>query len=483
MNLDGKIALVTGAGRGIGRGCALALAKRGATLVVNDRPGSPDLEQTTQDLRAFGGTVHGVESDVFTREGCEGLMEAALAVVPQIDVLVSNPARIHRVEFLDFDPVEFERTVSGTFTNGFHMAQLVARHEVEKKIQGSIVFVSSVQAGMPLTGGAAYASSKAALNQLARVMAVELTPHRIRVNVVEPGWTDTPGEHELYGDEAIATEGPQLPWGRLADPEEVGNAAAFLASDSASYITGVVLPVDGGYRFPRLCGRVETQVRAWETIDSVTTADGDLELRRSGDEWLITQDRRVVMSSRFHRSEIVLAEKACEDLAARAAPRILIAGLGMGFTLRAALDVLPANAVVVTAELNPVVARWNEGPLGTLSQNALDDPRVRLEVIDVMRLVAVAAESEGAEQKYDAIVLDLYEGPYPVPKGQVDPLFGKAAVSRARAALRTGGCYAVWSEEPVQSFEDRVRGCGFKVECLRPSHKGPRHVVYLAWPV
>jgi len=222
--------------------------------------------------------------------------------------------------------------------------------------------------------------------------------------------------------------------------------------------------------------------RPSKTIDTVETADGKLELIQlyAGD-WIITLDRRPLMTSRLRSSEVALAEMACQPLTEHAAPRVLIAGLGMGYTLRAALDVLPPAAEVVTAEINESVAGWNRGPLGELTGNPLDDPRVRLEVADVSRLISDAAGAEPAA-RYDAIVLDLYEGPYPVPKGTEDTVYGTAALERARSALRPGGCLAVWSEGPVAVFEKRLLRCGFRMETHRPKHKGPRHAVYLAWP-
>ncbi len=221
--------------------------------------------------------------------------------------------------------------------------------------------------------------------------------------------------------------------------------------------------------------------RPWNTIDSAETSAGKLELVRLGtDEWVITIDRRPLMSSRMHRSEVALAEMACQPLAKATAPRVLIAGLGMGYTLRAALDVLPASAEVVTAEIDPTVARWNRGPIADLSKNALDDPRVRLKIVDVGVLIGRAAKGS-IDERFDAIVLDLYEGPYPVPPGTDDP-FSRDAMIRARKALRPEGCLAVWSEGPVVAFEKRLKSWGFRVEFHRPRHKGPRHVVYLAWP-
>jgi glucose 1-dehydrogenase len=249
MNLSNRIALVTGGGRGIGRGCALELARRGADILLNDRPGSDELQATADEIRALGSTCHALEADIFSRAGCERLVTAALQAAGRIDLLISNPAFSRRGAFLEYDPDLFEKTIAGTLTSGFHISQLVARHMVQRGGGGRIVFISSVHAEMPQAGSVAYNAAKAGLNHMMRTIAVELSPHRITVNAIEPGWIDTPGERATFSDEVIDREGKKLPWGRLGQPEEIGRAAAFLCSDDADYITGVVLPVDGCFRF------------------------------------------------------------------------------------------------------------------------------------------------------------------------------------------------------------------------------------------
>lgn len=253
IDLSGKVALVTGAGRGIGQGCALQLARCGADLIINDRPGSPDLLSTAEEIRSLGRKCIALEADVFSRAGCEQLLQAALAATPRIDILISNPAFSRRNSFLEYSPEMFERTIQGTLISGFHMSQLVARHMVARGGGGKIVFMSSVQAEMPISLCAPYGAAKAGLNHMMRSIAVELAPHRINVNAIEPGWIDTPGEHIAFTDETIAAQGQRLPWGRLGLPRDIGNAAAFLVSEEADYITGVVLPVDGCFRF-KDCG-------------------------------------------------------------------------------------------------------------------------------------------------------------------------------------------------------------------------------------
>jgi len=249
VDLSGKVALVTGAGRGIGKGCALELARSGADVVINDRPGSPDLAATAEEIRALGRICHAIEADVFSRAGCEQFVADVLAATGRIDILVSNPAFSRRGAFLEYSPEVFEQTIAGTLTSGFHMSQLVARHMVERGGGGKIVFISSVQAEMPIALCVAYGAAKSGLNHMMQTIAVELSPHRINVNAIEPGWIDTPGEHVTFSEETIAAEGRKLPWGRLGLPEDIGKAAAFLSSDNADYITGAILPVDGCFRF------------------------------------------------------------------------------------------------------------------------------------------------------------------------------------------------------------------------------------------
>ena len=217
----------------------------------------------------------------------------------------------------------------------------------------------------------------------------------------------------------------------------------------------------------------------WETIDRVDTADGLLELRRRGDnDFLIIINGRVLMNSSANRSEIVLGESACRAVAARGRPRVLIGGLGMGLTLRAALDSLPPNAQVVVAEINPVVVKWCRGLLAALTRGAVDDKRVTVEIGNVSAVIAKAAKS-GAE-RFDAIVIDLYEGPGSATDARNDPFYGSQALKVTATALSPGGVFAVWGENSDTAFEKRLTAAGFSVDRQRPGRGGLRHVVYLA---
>ena len=212
--------------------------------------------------------------------------------------------------------------------------------------------------------------------------------------------------------------------------------------------------------------------RPWETLDAVDTDEGRLELRRRGEDHVITVAGRVLMSSMAHLTEIAVAEMACREVAGREKPRVLIGGLGMGYTLRAALDSLPKTARVEVAEINDAIVRWCRGPLAGLTRNALKDPRARV----VMEDVALVIGRGG----FDAIILDLYEGPREAARAEGDPFYGREALRRTRDALTPRGVFAVWSEDPDAAFEKRLRSAGFDVERRKPGKGGPRHTVYLA---
>jgi spermidine synthase len=219
--------------------------------------------------------------------------------------------------------------------------------------------------------------------------------------------------------------------------------------------------------------------RPWQTLDAADSLEGRLELRRRGeDEFVLTVGGRVLMSSLAHSTELAAAEVACRRVAGRPRPRVLIGGLGMGFTLRAALDALPRHARVTVAEIDPTLVRWCRGPLAPLTAGAVDDPRVRVEVADVARVIAGTPTSDG--EPWDAIVLDLYEGPRAATQGADDPFYGRRALTATRAALAPNGLFAVWSEDADAAFEKRLAAAGFRVDRLRPGMGGPRHVVYLA---
>ena len=218
----------------------------------------------------------------------------------------------------------------------------------------------------------------------------------------------------------------------------------------------------------------------WKTLESVPTPDGLLELRQRGEkDFLITIGPQVLMNSLSNRSEIVLGQLGCERLRTAPAPRVLLAGLGMGITLRGALDTLPVDAVVDVAELNPVVADWCRGPLAPLTGGAVIDPRVNLRICDVTSLIRQAATS-GGRARYGAIVLDLYRGPHARTDKSNDPFYGSRAIGVMREALLPGGTLAVWGEQYDEGYVGRLEKAGFTVTVKRPGRGGLKMAVFLA---
>lgn len=245
--LTGKIALVTGANRGIGKGCALELAREGADVAINYRSHAAEAEETAEEVRALGRRAIVVGADISNRAADEAMIARTIAELGRLDVLVANAAFSIRKPFLELSEDDMKITLGVSLMGAFHCCQFAARHMVERGEGGSIVIVSSVHAVLPFENAVSYNVAKAGLNHMARSIAAEMTPHRIRVNIVEPGWTDTPGERQFYTDEQLREGGTRLPWGRLGTSEEIGRAVAFLASEEAAYVTGAVLRVDGGY--------------------------------------------------------------------------------------------------------------------------------------------------------------------------------------------------------------------------------------------
>jgi spermidine synthase len=217
----------------------------------------------------------------------------------------------------------------------------------------------------------------------------------------------------------------------------------------------------------------------WKTIESISTVEGLLELRQRGErDYLITIGSQVLMNSLANRSEVVLGQLGCNHLTGSVGPRVLVGGLGMGFTLRAVLDSLPGTAQVVVAELNPTVVEWCRGPLAALTGNAVDDPRVVVEICDVAHRIRRSAVN-GGTARFDAIILDLYRGPHARTHHSDDPLYGSRAIDNMRAALRPCGVVTVWGEQYDEGFDKRLRSAGFTVTTDRPGRGGLRHVVFV----
>ena len=251
MNVDltEKVALITGASRGIGKGCALEMARAGADVVINYFQHRDDAETVADQVQAMGRQALVVQGDVSERPAVNTMVEAAVERFGHVDIAVCNSYYSKREPFLEIDVSEMRRTLDVTFWGTFHTAQAAARQMVKQGSGGSMVFISSLYAFIPHAGSLPYNAAKAGVNHMAETIANELTPHRIRVNAIQPGWTDTPGERQYATEQEIQEGGKQSPWGRLATIEDMGRAATFLCSDAADYITGATLRIDGGMSY------------------------------------------------------------------------------------------------------------------------------------------------------------------------------------------------------------------------------------------
>ncbi len=219
-------------------------------------------------------------------------------------------------------------------------------------------------------------------------------------------------------------------------------------------------------------------MKRWELLGEASTPDGEtLTLMRQDDELVILANGKPLMSSRMHGSEEALAPLSCRHLLRADAPGVLVGGLGMGFTLRATLDVLPSTATVVVAELIPAVVAWNHGPLGALARHPLKDPRVRVDVNDVLSTL------QAGPARFDAVLLDVDNGPDAFTTSRNAALYADQGIAAIRAALRPGGVVGIWSAWEDRKFEQRLRYHGFAVQVERVRARlkkgGPRHTIFL----
>ena len=250
MSLEGRVALITGANRGIGEGCALELARRGADIAVNYRSHGEEAEAVAEEIRRLGRRAIVLQGDVSDRQKDEEMVRATVSELGSLDILVANAAASVRKPFVDLTEEDLRFTIDVCLWGVIHCCQFAARQMVAQGRGGNIVVVSSVHAVLPIKNSLPYNTAKAGINHMARTMASELVGEGIRVNILEPGWIDTPGERTFSSEDEIKEAGQRLPMSRLGTIEEIGKGVAFLASDDASYVTGSTLRVDGGFVLP-----------------------------------------------------------------------------------------------------------------------------------------------------------------------------------------------------------------------------------------
>lgn len=247
MHLANKTALITGGASGIGQATAIELARQGADVAICDIAPPARAAQIIDTIENIGRRALYFQANVSDRRRVAEILKQVRRSFGHTDILINNAGLNIRKPLLDLNVADVEKIWSVILWGVFHCTQLVARQMVAEGHGGSVVIISSVHASRPFAGSSAYDGAKAAINHMASVWAIELAQYKIRVNVIEPGWIDTPGERKTYSDDQIRKQGKKLLLGRLGRPEEIASAVSFLVSDQASYVTGISLRVDGGF--------------------------------------------------------------------------------------------------------------------------------------------------------------------------------------------------------------------------------------------
>lgn len=247
MRLQDKVALVTGANKGIGRAIAVKLGAEGATVALNYRS-HPDLAaQIVQEIADMGGRAQAFQADISRPEDVERLTREVFAAFGRVDILVNNAGVQKQKPFLEMGLDDWDGVLSVDLRGTFLLSQAVAQRMVERQVGGRIINITSVHETVPWVGYTSYCTAKAGEGMLTRNMALELAPHQITVNSVAPG-AIAAGKNEpwLQDPQAVAEAQADIPLGRLGQPGEVAALVAFLAGDEAGYITGSTYYIDGG---------------------------------------------------------------------------------------------------------------------------------------------------------------------------------------------------------------------------------------------
>jgi glucose 1-dehydrogenase len=247
MRLQGKVALVTGSGQGIGRAIAVRLAQEGADVIVEDRLDSDSAHQTLKRVEAEGRRGHVIAGDVGRAADDQRVIDDGVAALGRIDILVNNAGVERRADFQDVTEADYDLVLDVNLKGAFFVTQAFARHLRDTRRPGRIINISSVHEELPFPHFASYCASKGGMKMMMRTLAVELAPLGITVNNVAPGAVETPINTRLLNSpELLGALLANIPLQRLGKPADVAGAVAWLASDDASYVTGTTLVVDGG---------------------------------------------------------------------------------------------------------------------------------------------------------------------------------------------------------------------------------------------
>jgi glucose 1-dehydrogenase len=250
MDFKDRVVVVTGASLGIGRATALAFGREGAKVVVNYRSHAEPAEEAVRVIREAGSDAVAIQGDVADQQAVERLISQAVDRFGRVDIAVSNAAYSDRDLFYQADMAGFRRTVDVTMWGAFYLLRAATQQMIRQGNGGSVCIVSSPHAFIPAPRAMAYNMSKAAIEHMARTAAIEVAEFKIRINLIQPGWTDTPGELKFASRETLDTAGAKIPLGRLGTAEEMAEGVLFLCDPKNTYITGAALLVDGGISLP-----------------------------------------------------------------------------------------------------------------------------------------------------------------------------------------------------------------------------------------
>ena len=257
MKLKNRNILITGASRGIGAGCATELAAEGANIAINYRSQKAEAEKVAAEVHKHGGRSLLLPADVSDQKAVEAMVAATVKEFGRLDGFISNAVYSDRQLMVEADMEGFRKTIDVSMWGAFYGLRAASQQMIAQGDGGSIIIVSSPHSHIPIPTAMAYNMAKAAIDHMARTAAIELAQHRIRVNIIHPGWIDTPGERKFFSDQQLQEGAGNIPWKRMGTPSEMGKLVSFVMSDDADYMTGSTLLMDGGITLPWWSKRTE----------------------------------------------------------------------------------------------------------------------------------------------------------------------------------------------------------------------------------